>query len=384
LVRQPYEDADVGLPKATQLTRRLSRIRPTAEVVSLPGDALSLRLLRRPCPRYYDLVIDATANRSVAMAIERSKRTGREHWPDLITVAISQTARYGTAVVAPRGSHGAGVDLLRRLALETCDEPGMEDVYEEFFPLPGKQRVFVPEPGCSDPTFVGSTTDVTALAAQLLDAALDCIPGTVRVSAAGEAAHFPRERTLCVAKLAHGNQQQLAGTRLVLPHDQVVSDQRGIYEVRIDRRAMVQMRLFVAAMAASAPQEPETGGLLLGQFDDACRVAWVTEVTGPPDGSFTCQFLLELNAPAAREHVQHRTERTRGLASFAGFWHTHPDGPVEPSAQDRETMSRLLAEDPGYAPRLMLMILAAPGGSEAADRELVAWNPDIYVEVLSR
>jgi proteasome lid subunit RPN8/RPN11 len=384
LVRQPYDDADIGLPKAERLALRLRQIRPTAEVVGVPGDALFASVLQRPCPRYYDLVIDATANQSVATAIERSKRSHPEHWPDLITVAISQTAHYGVAAVTPRDSCGAGVDLLRRLALETRGRPGQDDVYAEFFPE--EQRPFVPEPGCSDPTFVGSATDVTALAAQLLDGALDSMLGTVQVSAAGEAVRFPKERTLCVARLAHGDERQLARTRLALSHDRIVVDRNGAYEIRIDQRALRQMRQFVAEMAAAGVSPAsETGGLLLGQFDDACRVAWVSTVTGPPDGSLTSPVLLQLNAPNARTSVEQQTEQSRGLLSFAGFWHTHPGGPAYPSELDRQTMSYLLDQDPGYAPHLVLMIITVPdGGGEAADREPVAWKPDIYAEVLTR
>jgi proteasome lid subunit RPN8/RPN11 len=287
--------------------------------------------------------------------------------------------------VTPHGVDGAGIDLLRRLALETCERPELADVYEEFFPPPGKRIDFQPEPGCSDLTFIGSTTDVTALAAQLLDGALDSIPGTVRVSAAGEAEYFPRERTLCITRLAHDDELQLARTRLVLPHDRIVLDHNGIYQVRIDQQAMQQMRRFVSEMAAAeVPPDSETGGLLLGQFDDACRVAWVTMATGPPGGSLTSPVLLQLNAPAAQEFVQLRSDRTGGLTSFAGFWHTHPNGPASPSQMDTETMQRLLGEMPGHSRRLLLMVLAVPGsGSLTMDQEPVAWTPEIYAEVLT-
>jgi hypothetical protein len=78
--------------------------------------------------------------------------------------------------------------MLRRLALTACEDSALTDVYREFFPAPGERIEFEPERGCSGSTFIGSATDVTALAAQLLDSALASIrPGMVRVSAAGEA-----------------------------------------------------------------------------------------------------------------------------------------------------------------------------------------------------
>jgi hypothetical protein len=94
--------------------------------------------------------------------------------------------------------------------------------------------------------------------------------------------------------------------------------------------------------------------------------------------------LLQLNAPAAQEFVQLRSDRTGGLTSFAGFWHTHPNGPASPSQMDTETMQRLLGEMPGHSRRLLLMVLAVPGsGSLTMDQEPVAWTPEIYAEVLT-
>lgn len=91
-------------------------------------------------------------------------------------------------------------------------------MYLEFFPPPGEQIEFEPERGCSGSTFIGSTTDVTALAAQLLDGALASIrPGMVHVSAVGEADHVPCERTLCIIQLGDDDGPKPARTRLVSP-----------------------------------------------------------------------------------------------------------------------------------------------------------------------
>lgn len=82
--------------------------------------------------------------------------------------------------------------------------------------------------------------------------------------------------------------------------------------------------------------------------------------------------------------VQVRSDRTGGLTSFVGFWHTHPNGLACPSQVDRKTMQRLLDEMPGHSRRLLSLVLAVPGsGPPAMDQEPVAWTPDIYAEVLT-
>ncbi len=387
LVRQPYDDADIGRSKAKMLAHRLRGIRPDTYVSGTVADALWFTMRNQSVLPDYDLIIDATADRPVAARIERSRRDRPHFWPDLVTVAISQTARYGIAAVTPRGSTGAGVDLFRRLALETCNDAASTDVYREFFPPPEERIEFEPERGCSGPTFIGSTTDVTALAAQLLESALANVgPGTVHVSAAGEAEYLPRKRTLSIVRLGSDDEPVTARTCLVLPHDRVVPDHRGMYEVRIDQRALEQMRQVVreTASVGTAQGDSETGGLLLGQFDDACRVTWVSEATGPPDGSAASPLSVVINTPAAREHVRERSRETGGLTSFVGLWHTHPHGSASPSDPDTQAMKKLLAESREHSPRILLMVLGLPDSrSSSADQWPQDWNPDIYAEVLA-
>jgi proteasome lid subunit RPN8/RPN11 len=388
LVRQPYEDVNIGLPKAKALEHRLSGIRPETFVYGTSANILPFLTLSQSDLSEYDLVIDATADRPVAVKIERLRRERPHCWPDLVSVSISQTARYGVATVTPRGSTGAGIDLFRRLALAASEDPALADIYREFFPAPEERIEFVPERGCSGLTFIGSNTDVTALAAQLLDTALANVgPGMVQVSAAGEAEYIPCERTVGIVRLGSDHEQMTARVRLTVPHDRVVADHSGAYQVRIQERAMAQLRQFVAetTSAYTAQADRETGGLLLGQFDDACGVAWVSEATRPPDGSLGSPLFMVINTPAAREHVLERSRQTGGLTSFMGLWHTHPDGPASPSETDIQAMRKLIAETPGHSLRILLMVLGlAASGSRSATQPGADWGPDIYAEVFAR
>jgi hypothetical protein len=77
LVRQPYEDGDIGFAKATALAERLGRIRPDLDVSGRYGDALAAIA----GPLEFDLIIDATADARVRSFIELNRSRGRSTWP---------------------------------------------------------------------------------------------------------------------------------------------------------------------------------------------------------------------------------------------------------------------------------------------------------------
>ena len=104
------------------------------------------------------------------------------------------------------------------------------DVYTAFFPPADGRLNFRPDPSCSDTTFIGSATDMGALAAQLLDAALarlDLHPGA--------GGNEPPRRSLSIVRLGNGEESKAARVVLDLPHDRVVTDHGQAYEVRIDQ-----------------------------------------------------------------------------------------------------------------------------------------------------
>src|SRR6202035_371918 len=71
LVRQPYEDADIGRLKAPRLASRLALIRPSPglEVKAEIGDVRETVLGSDAVPPKVDLIVDATANRGVSARI---------------------------------------------------------------------------------------------------------------------------------------------------------------------------------------------------------------------------------------------------------------------------------------------------------------------------
>jgi ThiF family/Prokaryotic E2 family A len=378
LVRQPFTDADIGKPKAEVLAARLGQIQPGTKVTATVTDVLTLDLVGGIASDGCDLIIDATANRSVAARIERTRRDSQTPWPTLISVGISQDATVGAATVTPPAAVGAGIDLLRRLQLESSRDPGLADVHDAFFTV--DRQPFHPEPGCSDSTFAGSITDVSVLAAQLLDGALtgtsptwlcDSTPGSDQ----------PAPKALCVARLGRDDQGRPARATFEFPPDRVIDTQASGYQVRIDKRALDHMRDIMGAALREGEQAGDsspaihTGGLLLGQFDEACQMVWVSEATGPPPGSTTNALGLVLRPDATRDYLRERGRATSGALAHVGFWHVHHDGSMMPSPTDRQTMGEVTS----YAQRMLLLIVGArdPGDCPPAP----AWEPEMYAEL---
>jgi hypothetical protein len=378
LSRQPYEDADIGKPKAEVLAARLGRVRPENEITAADADLVRSDILSESRPHQYDLIIDATANRSVAAKIERAQRDGNDPWPPLVTVAISQHATHGVAAVTPRGAVGAGIDLLRRLGLKTRMSTALGDVFAAFFPPQAGRLNFHPDTSCSDTTFIGSATDMSALAAQLLDSALarlDLRPGTIGAA--------PPHRSLSIVRL--GSDDDLKAARVVfdLPPDRVIMDHRQTYAVRVDKTAMETIREHIrASVNGRTAGAGHTGGLLLGQFDSTCRIAWVSQATGLPPGSTANPLNVVLDLDEVRDFLDDCSSRSGGMLTLIGFWHTHLRGSVAPSEPDQTTMRELVASPEWPSARALLLVLGVPEAGSIGE-PASPWVPEIHAEVFT-
>lgn len=351
LVRQPYEDDDVGFPKALVLAQRLRRVRPDAEVRHRLGDARRTALDGTPA---HDLVVDATANKTVAAHIERLRRQKGDPWPPILTVGVGHDCRRGFAALALPAATGAGADLLNHLAITAFGTDGLRDFAADFFPEPGSRVPFQPEPGCSEPTFTGSDTEASILAAQLFDSAL----GTLHADSRG----LPvSASTVHLARVSGASQT------LEWPGDLVLDDESSGYQIRIRPAALESMRAEARTTEQLHGPGVETGGILIGRIDDACRAIWVTAAESPPPDSERALRFFRHGLHGVRERIAEWKAASGGHARFAGMWHTHPGSAPVPSDHDRTSMDELLVPVPDAPARAILVVL---GGRPAAWR---AW-----------
>ena len=73
---------------------------------------------------------------------------------------------------------GGPLDLVRQLKLKACRTLELEELLETFWPEQPRTERFQPEPGCSEPTFVGSDADISALSARMLNAVTSALQDT--------------------------------------------------------------------------------------------------------------------------------------------------------------------------------------------------------------
>ena len=252
------------------------------------------------------------------------------------------------------------------------------DAYAAFFPPQAERLNFRPDTSCSDTTFIGSTTDIGALAAQLLDSAL------ARLDPRPDAIHTTQpHRSLSIVRLGSDDELKAARVVLDLPPDRVVMDHRQAYDVRVDETAMETIREHLSASVnGRTPGAGHTGGLLLGQFDSVCRIAWVSQATGLPPGSTANPLNIELCIDKVRDFLDDRSSRSGGMLTLIGFWHSHPAGSTTPSEADQKTMRKLVASPEWRSAPALLLILGVPEDGSTCD-PTSPWVPEIHAETFA-
>jgi integrative and conjugative element protein (TIGR02256 family) len=379
LVRQPYTDDDIGVNKAVALSARLNRIRSDQPVRPVTGSAEAVLLADGVGAPDVDLVIDATANNTVAALIEvrRSEQSGT--WPPIMSVAIGHGARRGVVLVSKRDATGGPRDVMRRLALagRTHHSGRLADIAADLFPMEPRSATFQPEPGCSSPTFTGSAADLSALAGHLLDAGLRALTGdgsgpTAEPMVAG------------VVRLAAAENSSRPGTDWFgWPNDTVSPDTSSDYEIRISHPALSRMRAEVRRGARLRGPNIETGGLVLGQIDDACRCIWIDDVSGPPPDSLLSTVHFDHGVEGVNEVVAYHRSRSGRLTTFVGMWHSHPYGEAKPSETDEYGMRSLVTPLANSPSRALILII---GGDDATWIRWVTAGqpPDIFGQLVTR
>ena len=199
----------------------------------------------------------------------------------LVELGVSKTASGGRAHrahVSTAAHSGGPLDLIRRLKLEVCRKPRFSRLRDIFWPKVPRAERFQPEPGCSEPTFVGSDADLAGLSARMLNAIARALP-----KLDGEetgAGWLFEEQGPCHA--------------FSWPPDHTLEEKGRGTVVRVSAAAAREMRAWARRSVRTAGPTVETGGLIFGELNEAAGILWVTEVEGPPPDSdaaedhFTC------------------------------------------------------------------------------------------------
>ena len=338
LVRQGFEDADVGRLKVDALADRLKRIAPDLVTTKSSNDLIAHLQDSDPLPGV-DLLIDCTASDALRTAFEAVIGDTPSR-PPIASVAIDATAAAALATLSTPDHSGATLDLVRRLKLEACRSNDLTPFLDAFWPQTHDREIFQPEPGCSEPTFIGSDADLAGLSARMINAiahALTTPAGT-----------HPALGWLCPAT---GPIHAFSW-----PADHVVSERGRGYSVRVCALALREMQAWARRSSRVAGPNIETGGLVFGELNEAAGVLWVSEVDGPPPDSTATADSFTCGVEGTVEAAEARHRRFRASVDCVGSWHTHPTSAPKLSDLDYTAAAQLLT-DPTAARRTCLLLI---------------------------
>ena len=372
LVRQNFSAADINEPKAAALARRVQSIAPGVTVTTKVENIVTQTLTRSEWDTEIDIVIDATASLTVRSKLESVLKEHERHIP-IASVMIGAAAQHAVAVVAPAG-YGAGpLDVLQRLGLVVVTRNWLGDWAKAFWTSDATEGLRQPEPGCSDPTFVASHADVAGLSARSLNALAKTLsePGN---TASG----------LLIPQSPDHRDHHFR----FRPDIRWVAD--GL-DFRMSANAWRDMTGWIRAGTRERSAEHETGGLLFGQFDETLGIAWVTNVSGPPqDSTFSAEHFL-CGTHGTRELCVDYEERTHRIVRYVGTWHCHPVSPARPSVTDYEGIATIFAAAPGDGAHQLMVIVGDAterqphlGAYAFEKRELAAHRNGIAMAIEAR
>ena len=326
LVRQGFEDADIGKSKVSALHERLQRICPSLNTTLYANDLIE-QLVNTDALPTVDLIIDCTASRAVRTALERQVHLLGSSRPPIACLALNSLADSAMVTLSKPSHSGCTLDLIRRLKLEACRDSTLKPVFEAFWLETDSIHGFQPEPGCSEPTFVGSQVDIAGLSARMLNCVAQEMLADTKDTGLG---WFIRESD--------------AVRRFAWVRDQTIEDVDNNFTIRVCENAKREIFGWRNRSIRLSGASVETGGLVFGEINEAARVIWVSEVDGPPPDSsaskehFTCGIL------GTDQASKKRRERFHGSVDCIGNWHTHPHSQPLPSRTDLHAVEMYLSE----------------------------------------
>ena len=352
LVRQPYDDADLGRSKAFALARHIKRIRDIDVDIHVEN-ILSSALDSADWTDGADLLIDTTASEIVLAKLELRRHTINPSQIPIVSMAVGHLAQHSMTVVSGAQFSGGPFDVDRRTKLATCNRLDLSAVRDDFWPDPDSPRraIFQPEPGCSEDTYVGSSADLGALSATMLNLAASDLAAMAATEATAHLFTQPHvSRPVC----------EPIDAKFSWSTDIICNDPQSGYEVRIAQAAWSEILGWIKQSSRNRGSEVEAGGLLFGERNDAVKVIWVSEVIGPPPDSRASAEEFVCGVEGTREANNEKRSRTRGSVQYVGLWHSHPGSSPIFSSTDLEGMRQVTEDEEASPSKTLMLIVGTP------------------------
>ncbi len=245
-------------------------------------------------------------------------------------MSVTASASKGIATLNMRGSAFGPAHLLRRTKVAVMSDSGLIDFAEAFWPADQHERGFQPEPGCSEPTFVGSAADIAFFASSFFNFAASAL------RKGGDS-----KATACFVRAPHDD-GSMSSHVVPLCQPSVHVEAHHGYRVHLSHRAKSAIDSEIKSNAPTGSAKDETGGILLGEIDDALGIISIDAATGPPPDSKKSPELFECGIEGTHALCAFHAKESGNSTKFVGVWHTHPVSMPRPSMVDLRAMAQIL------------------------------------------
>jgi hypothetical protein len=309
LVRQLFYENDIGINKALALKSRLERI--YSNLTSVKIEYVSQNIL------------------------------------DHISEIESSNATKAMGVIKSVEYNSGTLDIIRKAKLQLCNKEN--NVWlSDFFPKRDEgHKLIQPEPGCSDPTFIGSEADLSVLSGLLINQTVKSIIDMQEKS-----------KVLFISQELD-DKRQIHFDRLDIenhPEDQIILDPINDYKILIPNVVLDKIIKEIAKSDKKHNPAHETGGLIFGEWDDLSKVVYLTDVSGPPSDSKSSPAHFESGVIGTKEKNEKLKSKYQNSVYFVGLWHSHPFGTTQFSGEDKVSMQLVVTQL--SPPKSLLLIVA--------------------------
>lgn len=357
--RQEFYQQDIGTKKVSATKKELERIFENVDIQIFDFDITKEIDKHIDEIKNADLIIDATASNLVSHKIENLYLN--HEMPTIASVALAHDCSRALAIYKPSNLKGGTKEALRSLKLKLRAEPQLKEFYDEFWPDPPRAKIFQPEPGCSEPTFEGSIADVSFFASWMLKYIannLDCAIST---------------NALCINS-NNSVTPNYQGYKFLINDFTELQDEQNGFKVRLSKLAEQQIKSLIKSSTRRRGAKKETGGILLGEFDEVLKLIWVDFILdAPTDSEFSEQSFI-CGTRDVDENIRKLKKESKGALNYLGTWHTHPISAGEPSEKDLSAAYSLLHEF--EKPRRFITFIIIGFSSDKPEFKVHVFNRD--------
>lgn len=125
----------------------------------------------------------------------------------------------------------------------------------------------------------------------------------------------------------------------------------GRYTVQLTEECVAEM-----TRLAKEHYPREVGTALVGSYSDDGFCAQVTGLAPLTEDSRGARTRFQRGSRGLREFFDRVFRKSRGLVHYVGEWHSHPDGPAEPSSVDIASVMDIARDPKVQCPECILIV----------------------------